>query len=222
MHEDQSGVHALLCAPDGATIRKRHGACVGQGNFAATADHRRTSRTVTVGHTRKMVFVNSMSDLLHDDVPRSSYSRCASHGQWADWHTFQSSNQAGRAIAALRSPRISGPWIIDHVWMGVSVENQDYTYRIEHLRKVPASVRFLSVEPLLGPIPRLPLQGIHWVIAGGESGPELRIWTRDGCGKLGTDALLEAFHFSLSSGVEREKSKLVANWTEEHGTRCRS
>src|SRR5437867_7013881 len=58
--------------------------------------------------------------------------------------------------------------------MGVSVENTDYTYRIEHLRKVPASVRFLSVEPLIGPIPKLPLQGIHWVIVGGESGPGAR------------------------------------------------
>ena len=58
--------------------------------------------------------------------------------------------------------------------MGVSVENAEYTYRIEHLRKAPAAIRFLSVEPLLGPIPRLPLQGIHWVIVGGESGPGAR------------------------------------------------
>jgi protein gp37 len=66
--------------------------------------------------------------------------------------------------------------------MGVSVENADNTYRIEHLRKVSAAVRFLSVEPLLGPIPRLPLQGIHWVIVGGESGPGARVmapqWVR--------------------------------------------
>ncbi len=65
------------------------------------------------------------------------------------------------------------PWH-DNVWMGVSVENADYTYRIEHLRKAPAAVRFLSVEPLLGPIPRLPLQGVQWVIVGGESGPGVR------------------------------------------------
>ena len=65
------------------------------------------------------------------------------------------------------------PWH-DNMWMGVSVESIDYTYRIDDLRKVPASVRFLSVEPLLGPIPRLPLQGIHWVIVGGESGPGAR------------------------------------------------
>ena len=111
-----------------------------------------------------------MSDLFHDDVPLEFILDVFDVMGKADWHTFQ--------ILTKRSERLvefAGklPWH-ENVWMGVSVENQDYTYRIEHLRKVPASVRFLSVEPLLGPIPRLPLQGIHWVIVGGESGPGAR------------------------------------------------
>src|SRR5262249_56499019 len=85
----------------------------------------------------------------------------------ARWHTFQ--------VLTKRAPRLarlapSLPWP-DNVWQGVSVESAGYTWRVGHLRKVPAAVRFLSVEPLLGPIPALPLDGVHWVIAGGESGP---------------------------------------------------
>jgi protein gp37 len=77
--------------------------------------------------------------------------------------------------------------------MGVSVENRDYTYRIDHLQKVPAAIRFLSVEPLLGPIPRLPLQGIDWVIVGGESGP--------GCRKIDPDWVRNIRDRCLAQGV---------------------
>ena len=119
-----------------------------------------------------------MSDLFHPDVPLDFIHRVFDVMGKANWHTFQ--------ILTKRSERlfeVAGklPWY-DNVWMGVSVENADYTFRIEHLRKVPAAVRFLSVEPLLGPIPRLPLQGIQWVIVGGESGPGARnmdpLWVR--------------------------------------------
>ena len=88
----------------------------------------------------------------------------------AHWHTFQILTKRSERLVELAG---KVPWH-NNMWMGVSVENADYTYRIEHLQKVSASVRFLSVEPLLGPIPRLPLQGIHWVIVGGESGPGAR------------------------------------------------
>ena len=96
----------------------------------------------------------------------------------ARWHTFQILTKRAERLIELGG---NLSWH-DNIWMGVSVENADYTYRIEHLRKIPAAVRFLSVEPLLGPISRLPLQGIHWVIVGGESGPGARnidpLWVR--------------------------------------------
>jgi protein gp37 len=90
--------------------------------------------------------------------------------------------------------------------MGVSVENIDYTYRIEHLRKVPASVRFLSVEPLLGPIPRLPLQGIHWVIVGGESGPGARTMDPQWVRKIRDRCILQSVPFFFKQwGGTRKK-----------------
>ena len=111
-----------------------------------------------------------MSDLFHPDVPLDFIRRVFDVMGEADWHTFQILTKRSERLAEVAG-KLS--WH-DNIWMGVSVENADYTYRIDHLRKVPASVRFLSVEPLLGSIPRLPLQGVHWVIVGGESGPGAR------------------------------------------------
>jgi protein gp37 len=116
------------------------------------------------------IFVNSMSDLFHPDVPFEFIRRVFDVMGKANWHTFQILTKRSERVADLAGKLL---WH-DNVWMGVSVENADYTRRIDHLRKAPVAVRFLSVEPLLGPIPRLPLQGIHWVIVGGESGPGAR------------------------------------------------
>jgi protein gp37 len=111
-----------------------------------------------------------MSDLFHQNVPLDFIRRVFDVMGGADWHTFQILTKRSERLAEVAGKL---PWH-DNIWIGVSVESADYTYRIDDLRKVPASVRFLSVEPLLGPIPRLPLQGIHWVIVGGESGPGAR------------------------------------------------
>jgi protein gp37 len=125
------------------------------------------------------IFVNSMSDLFHEAVPDGYINRVFEVMVAARWHIFQVLTKRARRLADL-APRL--PWP-SNVWQGVSVENADYTWRIAELVKVPARVRFLSLEPLLGPIPHLPLAGIHWVIAGGESGPEHRsidrAWVRD-------------------------------------------
>ena len=121
-------------------------------------------------HQPRKIFVNSMSDLFHDDVPLDFICRVFDVMGKADWHTFQILTKRSEKLAEVASKL---PWH-DNIWMGVSVESADYTYRIDDLRTVPASVCFLSVEPLLGPIPRLPLHGIHWVIVGGESGPGAR------------------------------------------------
>jgi protein gp37 len=114
----------------------------------------------------KRIFVNSMSDLFHEAVPQEFITNVFTVMARASWHTFQILTKRSERLLAL-SPQLSWP---ENVWQGVSVESQDYIRRIEHLTRVPAAVRFLSIEPLLGPIPRLPLSSIDWVIVGGESG----------------------------------------------------
>jgi len=123
-------------------------------------------------HWRKprRIFVNSMSDLFHDDVPDDYIIRVFDVMVRADWHIFQVLTKRSERLARLGA-RL--PWP-PHVWAGVSVENSRYTKRIRDLRQVPASIRFLSIEPLLGPIHDLQLTGIDWVIVGGESGGHRR------------------------------------------------
>jgi protein gp37 len=127
----------------------------------------------------RVIFVNSMSDLFHKSVPLEYIQRCFDVMRRASQHTFQVLTKRADRLADLADQL---PWP-DNVWMGVSVENADYVDRISHLQTVPAHIRFLSVEPLLGPIPNLPLDDIHWVIVGGESGPGARPmqedWVRD-------------------------------------------
>lgn len=118
----------------------------------------------------RLIFVNSMSDLFHERVPLSYIRRTFRIMQHAHWHTFQVLTKRHERLAEVAS-ELQWP---TNVWMGVSVESQEYVARISSLRKVPAAVRFVSVEPLVGPIPLLPLRGIHWVILGGESGPRAR------------------------------------------------
>jgi len=118
----------------------------------------------------RIVFVNSMSDLFHRDVPDSFIERVFETMEQASWHVFQVLTKRSDRVRAL-ADRL--PWP-ENVWMGVSVESAAYVERVNDLVQVPAPVRFLSVEPLLGPIPGLPLDGIHWVIVGGESGPGAR------------------------------------------------
>jgi protein gp37 len=114
----------------------------------------------------QMVFVNSMSDLFHKDVPLSFIQRVFDTIQRAHWHTFQVLTKRAERLVEL-APAL--PWP-ENLWMGVSVERVDYVHRLDCLRRVPARVRFLSLEPLLGPFDRLDLRGIGWVIVGGESG----------------------------------------------------
>jgi protein gp37 len=117
--------------------------------------------------TPKRIFVNSMSDLFHESVPVDYIREVFETMTTADWHMFQVLTKRADRLAALAADL---PWPAN-VWQGVSVESARYTPRIASLRAVPAAIRFLSVEPLLGPIRSLPLDGIDWVIVGGESGP---------------------------------------------------
>ena len=114
--------------------------------------------------------MNSVSDLFHENVPDHYIRRVFDVMEENQRHRFQVLTKRSRRMAEFaETSRIP-----QNVWMGVSIENADYTSRIADLRRVRAVVRFLSLEPLLGPIPRLPLRGIHWVIMGGESGPHAR------------------------------------------------
>jgi protein gp37 len=118
----------------------------------------------------QLIFVNSMSDLFHKDVPLDFILRVFDVMGKAHWHQFQVLTKRAERLEELNSDL---PWP-ENVWQGVSVENADYTFRIDHLRRTGAKTRFLSIEPLLGPIPALNLDRIDWVIIGGESGPGAR------------------------------------------------
>ena len=118
----------------------------------------------------RRVFVNSMSDLFHEDIPFEFILSAFEVMGRAHWHTFQILTKRADRLASLATQL---PWA-PNIWQGVSVEDQAHTSRIDELRKVPSAVRFLSIEPLLGPIERLDLTEIHWVIVGGESGPGFR------------------------------------------------
>ena len=116
------------------------------------------------------IFVNSMSDLFHKDVPQSFIMRVFEVMRTAHSHTFQVLTKRSERLRELDSQLKWSP----NIWMGVSVENEDYLRRIDDLRQTHAAVKFLSIEPLLGPLPGLNLRGIDWVIVGGESGPGAR------------------------------------------------
>lgn len=116
------------------------------------------------------IFVNSMSDLFMDEIPSEFIKQVYDVMNRAHWHTFQVLTKRAERLKAL-SPEL--PWG-KNIWMGVSVENSDYAFRVDHLRETGAHVKFLSMEPLLGSVRHLNLNGIDWVIVGGESGPGAR------------------------------------------------
>lgn len=118
----------------------------------------------------RMIFVNSMSDLFHERVPDEFIREVFAVMEEADWHTFQVLTKRPERALGLAD---SLPWP-PNVWMGVSIENRRFVHRADHLREVDAAVRFISAEPLLGPLEGLDLDGISWLIAGGESGPRHR------------------------------------------------
>jgi protein gp37 len=152
----------------------------------------------------QMIFVNSMSDLFHKEVPVEFIHKVFGVMRTASWHIFQILTKRSKRLLEL-DPIIDWP---SNVWMGVSVENQDYSFRIEHLRQTDARVKFLSLEPLLGPIRCINLRDINWVIVGGESGPGARpikkewvIDIRDQCLATSTP-----FFFKQWGGVRKKST----------------
>ena len=152
----------------------------------------------------RKIFVNSMSDLFHASVPASFIDEVFGVMGRANWHQFQVLTKRSERLVELDA-RL--PWA-SHIWMGVSVENHRFIKRIDDLRRTQAKVKFLSLEPLLGPLDGLNLTGIDWVIVGGESGPRARpmdpSWVtsiRDQCRRAGA-----AFFFKQWGGVFKSRS----------------
>ena len=152
----------------------------------------------------RTIFVNSMSDLFHEDIPVEFIQSVFNMMNQAHWHTFQILTKRASRLVEVSS-------LLDwsqNIWMGVSVENQDYVHRIDALRDIPATVRFLSLEPLLGPISDVILSGIDWVIVGGESGPKSRPldpeWVRKLRDKCTGDGI--PFFFKQWGGVRKKKA----------------
>jgi protein gp37 len=153
------------------------------------------------------IFVNSMSDLFHKDVPVKFIKKVFEIMGESSQHRFQILTKRSERLMKL-SPKL--PWP-ENVWMGVTVENGDYLSRVDHLRKTGAQIKFLSCEPLLGPMPKLNLKDIDWVIVGGESGPKARPmspeWAatiRDQCQKSGVP-----FFFKQWGGWNKKKAGRV-------------
>ena len=150
------------------------------------------------------IFVNSMSDLFHMAVPVEFILRVFDLMRRADWHQYQLLTKRSERLLELDQQLL---WL-PHIWMGVSIEDQDHVYRIDHLRQAHAHTKFLSVEPLLGPLFDLDLSGIDWVIVGGESGPGARpmkpAWVtsiRNQCRRAGVP-----FFFKQWGGVHKKRA----------------
>ncbi|HOT83669.1 MAG TPA: phage Gp37/Gp68 family protein [Candidatus Defluviicoccus seviourii] len=122
----------------------------------------------------RMIFVNSMSDLFHKKIPRSYVDLVFDTMEQAAWHTYQVLTKRSSRLRHYVNQRYGSGAAPPHIWLGVSVEDNRFLARIAHLQATAAAVRFLSLEPLIGPLGRLELSGIHWVIVGGESGPRAR------------------------------------------------
>jgi protein gp37 len=154
--------------------------------------------------TPQTIFVNSMSDLFHKGVPAAFIQRAFDVMLRANWHRFQVLTKRSERLLELSSVI---DWS-DNVWMGVSVENANYAFRIDHLRETGAKVKFLSLEPLLGPLPHLDLGGISWVIVGGESGPGARKMDEEWVKEIRNQCLSARvpFFFKQWGGVHKKKA----------------
>ena len=194
---------------------------MGQANYAdgfAVRMHPHMLNLPLTWKKPQTIFVNSMGDLFHAQVSDAFIRKVFTVMKAAHWHRFQLLTKRTERLAKL-APDLDWP---ENVWMGATVESHDTAHRIDSLRTVPAAGRFLSMEPLLGPIPGLDLEGIHWVIVGGESGPGARTmaqpWVveiRDACQRQAVP-----FFFKQWGGVRKKaKGRLLEGrtWDEMPG-----
>ena len=164
--------------------------------------------------TPKTIFVNSMSDMFHNDVPVDYIEKCGRVMEAANWHTYQVLTKRADRLRELLETRLSFAASLRHIWWGVSVEDRKYGLpRIDALRQAPAAMRFLSIEPLLEDLGELNLGGIHWVIVGGESGHGARPmdpkWVEDIRVQCERQNVL--FFFKQWGGVRKHKTGRLLN-----------
>ncbi len=161
------------------------------------------------------IFVNSMSDLFHKNVPTSFIKKMFKVMNGANWHRYQVLTKRSGRLRILASKL---NWQ-QHIWMGVTVESKEYTHRIDDLRQTKAKVKFLSLEPLLGPIPKINLSGMDWVIVGGESGPGARPIKEEWVIDIKNQCQKEdvPFFFKQWGGVNKKKTgrKLEGRYWDE-------
>lgn len=150
------------------------------------------------------IFVNSMSDLFHKDVPEEFILKVFNVMNNVPWHTFQILTKRAERLAKISDRLVWGK----NIWMGVSVENADYIYRIDNLRKIKAKVKFISFEPLIDKIEMVNLQGVDWVIVGGESGPKARHMSPMWVINLRNQCLAQKvpFFFKQWGGINKKKA----------------
>ncbi len=152
----------------------------------------------------KMIFVNSMSDLFHESIPDEFIIKVFQVMNQAHWHTFQVLTKRAERLQELSAVL---PWT-RNIWMGVTVENQRYVKRINNLKESAAFTKFISMEPLIGPIEDLDLRGIDWVIVGGESGPGSRPMDKQWVLDIQTQCEFDkaAFFFKQWGGINKKKA----------------
>ncbi|MBA4373359.1 MAG: hypothetical protein C0402_10935 [Thermodesulfovibrio sp.] len=180
---------------------------MGQANYATgfnLALHEHVVALPLKWKKPQTIFVNSMSDLFLKGIPKDFLLKIFNVMHQANWHTFQVLTKRSERLLDLSDAL---PWS-SNIWMGVTVENKDYMHRIDHLRESGAYLKFLSIEPLLGPLPKMNLEGIDWVIVGGESGPGARpmdpAWVldiRNQCEEAGAP-----FFFKQWGGTRKKKA----------------
>ena len=167
----------------------------------------------------RMIFVNSMSDLFHKEVERSFIDQVFDAMEAADWHVYQVLTKRSSLMRRYIRERYRDAAVPEHIWLGVSVEDAEHAGRIKHLRQVRSPARFISFEPLLGPIGAVDLSGIAWAIVGGESGPKARpmapSWAtelRDRCRQFGV-----AFFFKQWGGPRPKSGGRLLDGREWNG-----
>lgn len=163
----------------------------------------------------RRIFVNSMSDLFHKDVPLSFIKAVFTTMNLANWHQYQILTKRPERVLEIANELNWTP----NIWMGVSVEDEHVTHRIDLLRQIPAHIRFLSCEPLIGPLHNLNLTGIHWVIVGGESGPNARPMNPDWVRSIRDQCQQQnvAFFFKQWGGVQKHRTGRILDnrtWDE--------
>jgi protein gp37 len=164
------------------------------------------------------IFVNSMSDMFHARVPRDFIFRAFEVMQRAHWHRFQVLTKRSDRLLRMSKELVWPP----NVWMGVSVESERYTFRIDHLRETGAAVKFLSLEPLLGPLEGLSLTSIDWAIVGGESGPGARPMNEGWVTSIRDQCVQAGVAFFSNNGAACVRKLQVGSYKEGHGMKCHS